>query len=203
MLNDAAYLPVFRCVKAYGCIIVQYLNASEDVYIGGIIGRIFDNADEGYFSDAINGDKTLLLSNIVGLNMYTASDFDALYAFDVAHPARIGGLYGYYQNERDDGSTGIVRIDQGADIYIQSYILKDYTNEYLKSLSANDTFTIGPEQNDQGVYIPTYMDPEGTGEGVEDKDVTYIRLWGSEVDSTTNRYYDSYLAQYLSGSVTN
>ena len=196
----ASYIGEIRNVYTTAGLMAN-LNASEDVYIGGIIGRIFDNADEGYFSDAINGDKTLLLSNIVGLNMYTTSDFDALYAFDVAHPARIGGLYGYYQNEKSDGSTGIVRIDQGADIYIQSYILKDYTNSYIKRLGINDTFMIGPAQNDEGKFIPTYSDPDANG--TADSNVTYIRLWGSEVDSTTNRYYDSYLAQYLSGSTTN
>ena len=55
--------------------------------MGAIIGKVFENADEGYFADFHGGGTssgnfdTLTLSNIVAVNLWDPLDFDNLYNF--------------------------------------------------------------------------------------------------------------------------
>lgn len=161
------------------------LNSTETVYIGGIIGRIFDNANEGYFTDVASGEKTLQLSNIVALNAWDASDFNDLFDYVNNKNGLIGALYGYYENQKAEGNMGIVRLDQGAYVYFQKYLLENYENSYISSVGIDQEFDI----ND-------YIEQEEQG------NVSYIRLWGAESNEnlSSSRFYDEYLASYLSTS---
>lgn len=161
------------------------LNSTETVYIGGIIGRIFDNANEGYFSDITTGEKTLQLSNIVALNAWDESDFNDLYDYVNYKNGLIGALYGYYENQKEDENMGIVRIDQGAYVYFQKYLLENYENPYISSVGIDQEFDLN-----------AYIEQEEQG------NVSYIRLWGAESNGnlSSSRFYDDYLASYLTTS---
>lgn len=195
----ASYIGEIRNVYTTASVIANLDTKNpQDVYIGGIIGKIFDDASEGYFSDSISGEKTLTLSNIVALNAYDEDDFELLFNYNQVKPGRLGGLYGKYENQTEQ-KMGIVRIEPNSNIYVPTYILKNYNNEYLASISAYDDFVIGPKTNDDGDYVATYVD--ANADGVADsEEVTYIRLWGSETETEGSIYYDEFLAEYFSGN---
>lgn len=156
-------------------------NATETVYIGGIIGRIFDRPTENFFVETASGNKILNLSNIVAMNIYSENDFDLLYEFVTHNDGAIGALYGKYANIKADGTQGIVRIDQGAKIYFNQYALRIYDGSDIFQVGRDATFNVG-----------AYITQKGA--------TSLINLWGACKTASSINLYDKYLANYMEGS---
>ena len=166
-----------RTVVEGGNTITQTIT-KDDVFVGSIIGKILDDP-EGYFTPSNNvNNKELNLSNIVAVNSWDSNDYNAIYTFIDEKGGKIGAIYVYYNNNKSDGELGIVRIDQGSNIYAQNYILNGFDNSYLQNVSINDTFDIS-----------SYNLAELEG------DITCIELWGT---ASSGKNYDEYLNSYFS-----
>jgi len=144
--------------------------------IGAIIGKIFEDADEGYFADyhGVNTDNDhLALSNIVAVNLWDTADFDVLYSY-VKAGGKIGSLYGEYTNvvsDDDDDDESFIKLTQG--VYVQGHVLKDYTDARI----LEEEFNIG------------MLSPD-----------TYFGLWGAGDTDTIN--YDKYLNERLGSAMS-
>ena len=163
---------------------------ADDVYVGAIIGKIMKDS-ENYFSSSITAEqKELNLFNIVAVNLWDINDFESIFNFVNTKDGYVGALYGFYENGAD--STGIVRISQSSNIYVQNYILNGYTNHYLSTIDSSEDFN----KYDYNSY-------ETSGK------TTYIQLWGSAYETRTEGStaptpsddpdnIDDYLSQYFS-----
>lgn len=153
--------------------------------IGAIIGKIFENGDEGYFADYHgsvdnDSDNNLALSNIVAVNLWDTNDFATLYNY-AKNGGKIGALYGEFENEKideDSEESRFIKITQG--VFVQSYILKDFTDADISS----ENFNI------------ELLDAD-----------TYIEMWGvsyrrSATDETylNSPNYNEFLNQHLCGN---
>lgn len=150
------------------------LDKSEDVYIGGIIGRVFDSSTENLFTNSESINKTLSLSNIVATNIYETEDFDKLSTYVNTHNGKIGALYGEYSN---GNNTGIIRMDQSSEIYYIQYILNQYNKNFFSKKTRDYTFIASDYTKETGAKT--------------------ISLWGTDKNSATVQY-DSFLTNYLS-----
>jgi len=123
--------------------------------IGAIIGKIFENGDEGYFADYYTDGgefQVIELFNIVALNLWDTQDFDDLYEFVNVKNGKIGALYGEYKNKKSTGGAveeeGLVRIT--GFVFVQSYALKDFTCPYISTDEAKDGFDVNKFIEDGG-----------------------------------------------------
>ncbi|MBR1984947.1 MAG: hypothetical protein IKA31_04315, partial [Clostridia bacterium] len=149
--------------------------------MGGIVGKIFENGEdgEGYFADYYeDGSDYSIISmfNIVALNLWDKDDFDDLFEF-VRDGGYIGALYGKYENLDEETSTnieeeGLIRLT--GSIFVQNYAIKDFSNPYISSVEQEDQF-----------------DVRELGEG------NYFELWG--VQPKGNENYDYFLNAHLCG----
>ena len=141
--------------------------------MGGIIGKIFENADEGYFADYYGSGKDysmISLFNIVALNLWDPNDFDALYEFVNTVGGKIGALYGEYHN---DTNTDDALIKLTGYVFVQNYALKDYTDSYIAEIEYDKSFDMNQ------------LDP-----------YSYFELWGVQPASSVINY-DEYLFSQL------
>ena len=145
----------------------------KNTKLGGIIGKIFENADEGYFADYYGSGKDysmISLFNIVALNLWDPNDFDALYEFVNTVGGKIGALYGEYKN---DTNTDDALIKLTGYIFVQNYALKDYTDSYIAEIEYDKSFDMNE------------LDP-----------YSYFELWGVQPASSVINY-DEYLFSQL------
>lgn len=148
----------------------------EETKIGGIIGKIFENGNEGYFADYYgNGSDYEIISlfNIVALNIWNVEDFDALYEFVNSNGGYVGALYGKYTNEVSEGvleEDGLIRIT--GFIFVQNYAVRDYTDPDISTFESDDVFDISCLE-----------------------DGTYFELWGVHEEGSPN--HDPYLNSHL------
>ena len=151
---------------------------NSETRIGAIVGNIFRNGDSGYFADYnLNSDKkvnTLTLQNIVALNVWDSEDFDLYYDFDEYH-GKVGAIYGYYDNGTEN-NRGIVRL--GSNIFVQNYMLKDFTDPYISSVDLDKIFSIDSLTQQE----------------------SFIELWG--VGKSGGPNFDEYINSIL-GEVSN
>ncbi|MBQ3214319.1 MAG: hypothetical protein IJB10_04895, partial [Clostridia bacterium] len=141
--------------------------------MGGIIGKIFENADEGYFADYYGSGKDysmISLFNIVALNLWDPTDFDALYEFVNTNGGKIGALYGEYKN---DINTDDALIKLTGYVFVQNFALKDYTDSYIAEIEYDKNFDMNE------------LDP-----------YSYFELWGVQPESSVINY-DEYLFSQL------
>ena len=154
---------------------------SPDTKIGGIIGKIFESAEEGYFADyaETNSDySSIALSNIVSANLWDTEDFDALYEYVNSGAGYVGALYGKFENKAD--ATGKTLVKENGGIFVENYVLRDFSDPDISTIGTDDKFN------------PAAKDAQGN----DLLEVgSYFELWGVQAANTYN--YDSYLYSFL------
>ena len=123
------------------------LSTPEETKIGAIVGKIFENGDEGYFADYyLSGNENDYLSifNVVAVNMWDTEDFDSLYRFVNINGGAVGALYGRYKMKVNKDGDPFVKISNAATdyIFVQSYVLKDYSSAGFSDLGVDEFFKI-------------------------------------------------------------
>ena len=150
---------------------------NENTKIGAIIGKIFENGDEGYFADYYgSGNESDFISiyNIVAVNMWDSDDFDALFKFVNHDGGYVGALYGKYNliteenKEEFKEENAFIRVSEG--VFVQNYILKDYSSSRISDFDFDEQFDIS-------------VLPENS----------YIELWGTGSEGSEN--YDLFLSE--------
>lgn len=152
---------------------------SDELYMGSVVGRIFENSPGEYFQDASTSlDLQLDFTYVVALNVWDPDDFDELYTY-TSNGGVIGSLYGYYTNaETGSNDLGIVRVNDG--VYVQTDILDSFNYDYISLTSI-----------DESEFDASQLATDDT-----DEDTHYIELWGVG-DGDNN---DTYLSSVLSGN---
>jgi len=167
------------------------LDTTEQVYIGGIIGRIFDESTGEYFQEVETSGSTggqsyqLDLSYVVALNIWDSDDYEDLFEYTQEDDEDnvIGALYGKYENSTDGEELGIVSVNDG--VYVQQFILDSFDYDYISQLNISEV------DFDESELITTDDD--------ENQTVHYIQLWGVS-DNAGSGNYDSYLYSNLCGN---
>ncbi len=163
------------------------LDSTEQIYIGGIIGRIFEESTGEYFQEVETSASAsdsqsyqLNLSYAVALNIWDTDDFDDLfdYTYQSGENNVIGALYGKYENSGEvEGELGIVSVNDGN--YVQNLILDSFDYDCISDADISDA------SFDLRQLVTVDED--------ETEIVHYIQLWGVN----ENKNFDDYLSNIL------